>query len=64
MLWLDLNADEGPYYQTQRYPRYREVLAQMRAAGNAYDCYCTKAELEELRARQIAAKQKPRFEGN
>ena len=33
MAWLDLNADEGPYYQTQRYDRYREVLAQMRAAG-------------------------------
>ena len=63
MAWLDLNADEGPFYQTQRYPRYREVLAQMRAAGNAYDCYCSKAELEELRARQIAAKQKPRYDG-
>jgi glutamyl-tRNA synthetase len=63
MGWLDLTADEGPYYQTRRYDRYREVLAQMRAAGHAYNCYCTKAELEELRARQIAAKQKPRYDG-
>ena len=63
MAWLDLNADEGPYYQTQRYDRYREVLAQMRAAGHAYECYCTKSELEELRAAQIAAKQKPRYDG-
>ena len=63
MAWLELDADEGPYYQTQRYDRYREVLAQMRAAGHAYDCYCSKAELEELRAQQIAAKQKPRYDG-
>jgi glutamyl-tRNA synthetase len=63
MAWLELSADEGPYFQTQRYDRYREVLAQMRAAGHAYECYCTKAELEELRTRQIAAKQKPRYDG-
>jgi glutamyl-tRNA synthetase len=63
MAWLDLSADEGPYYQTRRYDRYHEVLAQMRASGLAYYCYCSKAELEELRARQIAAKQKPRYDG-
>ncbi len=63
MAWLGLNADEGPYYQTQRYDRYRAVLAQMRASGHAYNCYCSKAELEELRTRQLAAKQKPRYDG-
>ncbi len=63
MSWLGLNADEGPYYQSRRYDRYREVLAQMRASGHAYDCYCSKAELEEMRARQIAAKEKPRYDG-
>ncbi len=63
MAWLGLGADEGPYYQSQRYDRYRAVLAQMRTSGHAYNCYCSKAELEELRARQIAAKQKPRYDG-
>ena len=63
MKWLGLDADEGPYYQTLRYDRYREVLAQMLASKQAYRCYCTKAELEELRARQLAAKQKPRYDG-
>jgi glutamyl-tRNA synthetase len=63
MNWLALDADEGPYYQTLRYDRYREVLAKMLASGHAYRCYCTKAELEELRARQLAAKQKPRYDG-
>ncbi len=63
MQWLGLGADEGPYYQTQRYDRYREVLAQMQTSGHAYRCYCSKTELEEMRARQLAAKQKPRYDG-
>ena len=43
MQWLGLDADEGPYYQTQRFDRYREVIAGMLEAGTAYHCYCTKA---------------------
>jgi glutamyl-tRNA synthetase len=63
MQWLGLTADEGPYYQTQRFPRYREVLDSMLAAGTAYRCYCTKEELDQLRADQIARKEKPRYDG-
>jgi glutamyl-tRNA synthetase len=63
MEWLGLDADEGPYYQSRRMDRYREVLGQMLAGGHAYRCYCTRAELEEMRARQLAAKQKPRYDG-
>ena len=62
MQWLGLVADEGPYYQTQRYSRYREVLSAMLATGNAYHCYCSKEELEAMRAEQLAAKQKPRYD--
>jgi glutamyl-tRNA synthetase len=63
MQWLGLDADAGPYFQTQRFPRYREVIAQMLAAGSAYRCYCTKQELEEERAQQLARKEKPRYSG-
>jgi glutamyl-tRNA synthetase len=63
MQWLGLGHDEGPYYQTQRMDRYREVLAQFLAAGHAYRCYCTKEELEEMRNKQTAAKQNPRYDG-
>src|SRR5262249_36751995 len=52
-----------PYYQTQRYPRYREVIARMLAEGNAYHCYCSKEELEKMREEQIARKEKPRYDG-
>jgi glutamyl-tRNA synthetase len=63
MRWLGLDADEGPYYQTQRYDRYRTVLGQMLERGEAYRCYCSKEELEAMRAQQLARKQKPRYDG-
>ena len=63
MQWLGLAADEGPYFQTARFPRYKEVIAQWLAEGKAYRCYCTKEELEQLRAEQMARKEKPRYDG-
>jgi glutamyl-tRNA synthetase len=63
MQWLGLDPDEGPYYQTQRFDRYRAVLAQMLEQGEAYRCYCTKAELEAMREQQLARKEKPRYDG-
>jgi glutamyl-tRNA synthetase len=43
--------------------RYREVLAQFLQSGHAYHCYCTKEELDAMRKKQEAAKQKPRYDG-
>jgi glutamyl-tRNA synthetase len=63
MRWLGLDADEGPFYQTQRYPRYREVIREWLAAGKAYHCYCSKEELEAMRNAQLARKEKPRYDG-
>jgi glutamyl-tRNA synthetase len=63
MRWLGLDADEGPFYQTQRYPRYREVIRQWLAEGKAYHCWCSKEELEAMRNTQLARKEKPRYDG-
>ena len=63
MKWLGLDADEGPFYQSQRYPRYREVIRQWLAEGKAYHCYCSKEELEQMRNDQLARKEKPRYDG-
>ncbi|MFO7325112.1 MAG: glutamate--tRNA ligase [Pseudomonadota bacterium] len=63
MRWLGLTEDEGPYYQTQRYDRYREVIGQMLEKGQAYRCYCTREELDAMRAEQLARKEKPRYDG-
>jgi glutamyl-tRNA synthetase len=63
MDWLGLGYDEGPYYQMQRMDRYREVLDDMLARGLAYRCYTTPAELDVLRAEQMARGEKPRYDG-
>jgi len=63
MRWLELDHDEGPYYQTQRMERYQEVLQRLLAEGHAYPCYCSRERLEALREQQLADKQKPRYDG-
>ena len=63
MEWLGLTPDEGPFYQMQRMERYKEVLAQLQAAGHVYPCYMSMAELDALRERQMANKEKPRYDG-
>jgi glutamyl-tRNA synthetase len=63
MHWLGLDPDEGPYFQTKRFDRYREVIDQLLTEGKAYRCYCTKEELEQLRTDQMARKEKPRYDG-
>ncbi|QBQ53892.1 glutamate--tRNA ligase [Nitrosococcus wardiae] len=63
MTWLGLEYDEGPFYQTDRFSRYREIVEQLLASGHAYLCYCTREELEARRAEQIARKEKPRYDG-
>ncbi len=63
MNWLGLDYDEGPFYQTHRFDRYQEILRRLLREGSAYYCYCTREELEGLRAEQIARKDKPRYDG-
>ncbi|MGM0412014.1 MAG: glutamate--tRNA ligase [Pseudomonadota bacterium] len=63
MAWLGLDYDEGPFYQTERFPRYREVIQRLLDAGHAYHCYCTPEELETMREEQRARGEKPRYDG-
>ena len=63
MRWLGLDHDEGPFFQMQRIDRYKAVAQQMLDDGLAYPCYMSHAELEALRERQMADKQKPRYDG-
>ena len=62
MQWLGLTHDEGPYYQTRRMDRYKEVIQQLLDNGHAYKCYCTREELEAMREQQMANKEKPRYD--
>ena len=63
MSWLGLAHDEGPFYQMQRMDRYKQVLAQLQDKGFVYPCYMSVNELDALREQQMAAKEKPRYDG-
>ncbi len=63
MAWLGLEFDEGPFFQTQRFDRYKAVVDQWLEEGKAYHCYCTKEELEVRRAEQMASGGKVGYDG-
>jgi glutamyl/glutaminyl-tRNA synthetase len=63
MRWLGLDYDEGPIYQMQRLARYHAVVEQMIAAGTAYRCWCTPAELDAMREAQRARGEKTGYDG-
>jgi len=63
MAWLGLDADEGPFFQTQRFERYREVVQQLLDGGHAYRCYSTPEEVERMRESARARGDKPRYDG-
>ena len=64
MTWLGLEYDEGPFSQSDRLGRYREVAQQLLSEGKAYRCFCSKEHLETLRTAQMASKEKPRYDGH
>jgi glutamyl-tRNA synthetase len=63
MEWLGLDIDEGPFYQTERYARYKEVIDSWLDDGKAYHCYCTKEEIDELRQEQMSSGGRVRYDG-
>jgi len=64
MTWLGLEYDEGPFYQTQRFDRYKEIIQQLIDQGDAYRCNCSKERIDALREAQMARKEKPRYDGH
>ncbi len=63
LAWLGLAPDEPPLFQSTRAARHAEAAQAMLAAGQAYRCYCTPAELAEMRAAAAAAGRPPRYDG-
>jgi glutamyl-tRNA synthetase len=63
MEWLGLHEDEGPFYQTDRFERYKEIIQKMLEGGHAYRCYCSKERLDNLRTEQMKNKLKPKYDG-
>jgi glutamyl-tRNA synthetase len=63
MKWLGLEHDEGPFYQTQRFERYHAVIQQLLDEDKAYHCYCSREELDEMRAAAMTRGEKPKYNG-
>jgi glutamyl-tRNA synthetase len=63
MEWLGLDYDEGPFYQTDSFARYAEVVERLLSEDKAYRCYCSKDRLENLREQQMKEGIKPRYDG-
>jgi glutamyl-tRNA synthetase len=63
MAWMGLDWDGQTVYQAARAGRHRAVAEQLLAAGKAYKCFATAAELTEMREAQKAAKAPQRYDG-
>ena len=63
MKWLELDYDEGPFYQTERYPLYKNKINELLATGKAYPCVCTATELDAKRQLAQKEKRKPAYDG-
>ncbi|NJM64671.1 MAG: glutamate--tRNA ligase [Acaryochloris sp. RU_4_1] len=60
--WLGMNWDEGPFFQSQRLHLYQAAIQKLLDQGVAYRCYCTSAELDEMRAAQKTCGEAPRYD--
>jgi glutamyl-tRNA synthetase len=63
MKWLDLDWDEGPFRQTDRFDIYRRYAGRLMEEGKAYYCYCSPEELEQRRQEALAHGKSPKYDG-
>jgi glutamyl-tRNA synthetase len=63
MEWLGLDWDEGPFYQSDNFPLYKEYVRKMLDDGTAYRCYCTTGELDKKRDLAMQEGRKPKYDG-
>ena len=61
--WLGLDWDEGPYFQSERLPLYRQYIQRLLDKGEAYYCDCDPADLEVRRKEAMARGDKPKYDG-
>ena len=61
--WLNIDWDEGPYFQTQRFDIYKEYLKKLINSGHAYYCTCSPEQIDVMRQQAMASGEKPRYNG-
>ena len=63
MKWLGLDWDQGPFFQSRRYPLYNEMIERLIVSGRAYYCDCSPEDLERRRKEAMARGLKPKYDG-
>ncbi len=63
MTWLNLDWEEGPYRQTDRFDIYRGYAERLIQEDKAYYCTCLPEELEERRQQSLAEGKSPMYDG-
>ncbi|HEY5973267.1 MAG TPA: glutamate--tRNA ligase, partial [Geobacteraceae bacterium] len=63
MEWLGLDWDEGPFFQSDYFPLYKEYVQKLLDSGKAYKCYCSAEELEAKRDTAMKEGRKPKYDG-
>ena len=63
MIWLGLKWDEGPYYQSARVHRHKDIIKQLISEGRAYYCQCSLVRLYSLREKLKIQGKKPKYDG-
>ncbi|MDP2158047.1 MAG: glutamate--tRNA ligase family protein, partial [Nitrospirota bacterium] len=63
MKWLNLDWQEGPFRQTDRFDVYRSYVEKLVQEGKAYHCYCSSEELEQRRHLAIAQGKPQKYDG-
>ena len=60
--WLKLNWDDEIVYQSKKQKRHKDVALELLKKGLAYQCFCSKEELEEMREKARLQKKPFRYD--
>jgi glutamyl-tRNA synthetase len=61
--WLEIDWDEGPFFQSKRFDIYKQYIKRLIDSGQAYYCTCSPDAIEQMRAKAMETGDKPRYDG-
>jgi len=61
--WMEINWDEGPFYQSDRLETYQQYVQTLLETGHAYYCTCSPETLESKRKAALESGKPVRYDG-
>jgi glutamyl-tRNA synthetase len=62
--WMEIDWDEGPYYQSDRLDLYQQYVQTLLDTGHAYYCTCSPEVLESKRKAALESGKPVRYDGS